>query len=119
MSVCHIEIPSPDLDANIDFYLKVFPWHIDTQVIEEGYVHFRAGDMSGGFDQSLRPSADGVCVVIHVEDIVETLGEIVEAGGSVIQEKTELKANQGSYAYFADPCGNRLGLFQDRLVRQG
>ncbi|MBC8448543.1 MAG: VOC family protein [Chloroflexi bacterium] len=47
-----------------------------------------------------------------VDDIETTLKKVAELGGKVTIPKAPLGAGYG--AYFADPSGNLLGLYEDR-----
>ena len=110
-TITHIEIPAPDIDKAKDFYSKVFGWQVEVMP-DKTYAMFRIGDSNsgGGFDTSTKPAAEkvGPGIVIDVEDINSKLEEIKNAGGKVIQEKTEIPGGYGFYARFQDSNGNHL-----------
>lgn len=71
----------------------------------------------GGFWSRLVDQPLGIIVYIVVEDIEATLAKIVAAGGKVVDGKIP----QGSayMAFFADPSGNILGLWEEPGLTQG
>lgn len=116
-----IEIRTHDIHATADFYEALFGWKIlqKTQAEDSAVWIFDTGDQPrlenlrrGGF--WLRPDEEalGVVVYIVVNDIDSTLQRIVELGGKVIGQK--IPAGSGQAAYFTDPGGNLLGLYQDK-----
>jgi predicted enzyme related to lactoylglutathione lyase len=108
-SICHIEIPAPDLAKAMTFYATVFGW--ETQAFSGGYAIFRDGVTGGGLDKGMPVGAGGAVPVIACEDIPEKMAEIEAAGGAEVQGKTEIGGGMGYYAYFRDPNGNRMGIW--------
>jgi predicted enzyme related to lactoylglutathione lyase len=51
-------------------------------------------------------------VTVSVTDIDETLANIKKLGGKVVEKKSPV-GDMGFTAYFADPEGNVIGLWQD------
>ena len=106
-SICHIEIPGPDLGKLEAFYGALFGWTFTAMGDE--YLLFGDGDGGGGgFDPSMPVTDGGAVLVLAVEDIETKLAEIAEAGGEVLSPKTEISGNHGLCAYFRDPCGNKM-----------
>ena len=110
-SICHHEIPSPDLERQQAFYGAVFGWQF-TQM-HPGYVLFSDGLTGGGLDAAAQPSASGAVFVIATEEVSAALERIREAGGTPLTAKAQCGPNtdHGFYAYFRDPCGNRVGVW--------
>ena len=108
-TVCHIEIPAPDLDRVQEFYGEVFGWTFEP--MQEGYVFWRAGSLGGAFDREAAPTAEGIVLVLAVDDIDQKLEEIDNAGGRTLQGTTEIGGGMGFYAYFVDPVGNKMGIW--------
>ena len=106
-----IEIPAPDLDAAVAFYGSVFGWSFE-RLDGAQYVFWSAGALRGAFDPSLKPSLDGVNIVLEVDDIDAKLQEIEAAGGGTLKPRTFISPDFGHYATFRDPNGNRLSLWQ-------
>ena len=51
---------------------------------------------------------------IQTEDIDATLKTIVDLGGKIVREKTDIGNNFGFYAVFEDCCSNQLGLWSEK-----
>ena len=118
--VVHFEIPADDMDRAKKFYGEVFGWQImpydnDTVMVattesseqmqpkEVGAIN---GDISKRSEDFKHPT-----VVIDVESIEEHGKKIEAAGGKSLGPKQEIP-NMGFYAYFQDPEGNVLGLWE-------
>lgn len=112
--IVHFEIPVDDPDRAISFYQEVFAWEI-AGFGDMPYWLVRAGDPD-------EPGADGALtargelhvtpvLVAGVEDIDETLHRVEQAAGEVLQGKLPIPG-VGWSAYFKDPEGNTIGVFQ-------
>jgi predicted enzyme related to lactoylglutathione lyase len=51
-------------------------------------------------------------ITIQVGSIDESLKKVEAEGGSTVQPRTEIP-NMGAFAYFKDPEGNTLGLWEN------
>ncbi len=118
--VVHFEIPAGDLASSKEFYQGVFGWNFKEW--DENYMSVMAADSDengesqevGAINGGLQKKSDRAVsptIVVQVSDIDETLKEIQDKGGTVVIEKEQMGEN-GFYAQFNDPDGNRLGLFQ-------
>jgi uncharacterized protein len=122
--VVHFEIPTDDLDRAKDFYGSVFGWRLDsfpmaggeytgvttTSVDEQTQMPTEPGAINGGMvkrDES-RPAP---VITIDVDDIDQSLKEIEAGGGSTVTPRTAIPG-MGAFAYFKDPEGNVLGLWE-------
>ena len=122
--VVHFEIPADDLDRAKSFYGSVFGWQLDTMPMPGGeYTTVRTtpvdektqmptdpGAINGGMmmrdDRTPSP-----VITIDVEAIDISLKEIEAEGGSTVTPRTEIPG-MGAFAYFKDPEGNVLGLWE-------
>jgi hypothetical protein len=109
-NLCHIEIPCTYIPATKEFYGKLFNWTFSP--MNETYEFFDAGNSWGAFDTDAKPSGEGTILVLACDDVEAKLKEIGQAGGEVVQPKTEIAEGHGWYGYFKDPSGNRLGVWQ-------
>src|SRR5690348_1200422 len=113
--VVHIDIPANDTKGASQFYADVFGWNI-IHAPEFDYHMFQAeGGPGGGFVSTSAPGsldykAGEVIVYINTDDIDASLAAVVAHGGKVLLPKTEIPQN-GWFAFFADPAGNRIGLY--------
>jgi predicted enzyme related to lactoylglutathione lyase len=123
--VVHFEMPFEDSKRMAQFYTKAFGWK--TKDLGEemgGYVTASTGDtdehgmiknpgmINGGFflkkpDWPMQyPS-----VVIAVDDIVESIKIVNDAGGEVLGEPIDIPGI-GMYVSFVDTEGNRASMLQ-------
>jgi predicted enzyme related to lactoylglutathione lyase len=122
--VVHFEIPADDVERAKGFYGAVFGWQLDTQPIGEGeytsvvttaidpetYAPTEPGGINGGM---MRRSADtpSPVITVGVEDIDRSLKEVEANGGTVVTPRTPIP-DMGAFAYFKDPEGNVMGLWE-------
>ncbi len=115
-----IEIRTPDPTAAMSFYQQVFGWMVADRQEAGGLevVLFDTGGeprlenlRRGGLYQLAPGQAPAVVVYIRVPSIEETLQKVVAAGGKVVMARLPLPG--GAAAFFADPAGVVLGLYED------
>jgi uncharacterized protein len=120
--VVHFEIPFDDGDRARDFYKQVFDWSlqpmpefdytgISTGPAGEDGMPSEPGYIGGGMSKRDGPYSHPV-VVMAVDDIDETMKVIEKHGGSQAIPKMAV-GEMGFAAYFNDPEGNVLGLWQN------
>ncbi len=109
--VCYLEIPSTDVARSATFYGDVFGWPMRRR--GDGALAFddTVGQVSGSFVPG-RPAdtTPGLLVHVMVADVATILDAIVAAGGSVVRPVDP--DDHEVYAWFADPDGNVLGVYQ-------
>jgi predicted enzyme related to lactoylglutathione lyase len=114
--VQHFEIPADDVGRAREFYSRVFgwtyeEWDADTLMILPGGAEGETGVIGG--DMYKRDKPEPPTVVVTVDSIEDSLDAIVKAGGTPLGEIQPL-GDTGRYAYFTDPEGNRIGLWDDK-----
>ncbi len=110
--ICHIEIPSVNLDRVSKFYGTVFGWE-SNYVKEMDYSMWKAPQgVNGGFSKQLKaaPKDSGVLFYIEVTDIEVSLKNIETSGGKMVRAKTSIPGI-GHFAIFKDTEENDIGLF--------
>lgn len=121
--VVHFEIPADDRDRAVDFYASVFDWDIEempfeddvytsaiTSPLDDEYMHEEPGAINGaiiGRDDVITAPI----LTIGVPSIDDHVEKIEAGGGSVVVPKGEVP-DMGYYAYFEDPDGNVVGLWE-------
>ena len=123
--VVHFELPAEDRDRMADFYIKVFGWHankfgpemgyyvtVETTETDENRMIKNPGAINGG----LYPKNEAIgavypSLVIAVDDINDHTRQIVEAGGKLLGEPTDIPG-VGKFVSFEDTEGNRLSILQ-------
>jgi predicted enzyme related to lactoylglutathione lyase len=122
--VVHFEIPADDLDRAKTFYGSVFGWQLQTMPMAGGeyttivttpvdgqtQIPTEPGAINGGMMQrdALTPAP---VITIDVEAIDDALKQIEAEGGTTITPRTAIPG-MGAFAYFKDPEGNVLGLWE-------
>lgn len=121
--VVHFEIPFDDAERAKAFYAETFGWqimsmpemgyHLCTTVeLDENRMPKEPGAINGGM-MSREYGLKNPVIVINVDDINDALSRVRNQGGAVVREPIEV-AEMGWAAYFTDPEGNVLGLWQSR-----
>jgi uncharacterized protein len=109
--VTWFEISTGDAKAARAFYAKLFGWNL--QVLEEAdYALVDTGvedAIGGGIGQAQGPNQ--VIFYIEVDDPQAYLDRIEQAGGKTVVPVTEVPG-MVTFAQFADPQGNVVGLFK-------
>ena len=119
--VVHFEIPFEDGDRARGFYADVFGWNImnmpemnytmvSTGPTDEQGPPSEPGFINGGMLQRDAPVGSPV-IVVDVEDIDGSLEKIEKLGGTTVLAKQAV-ADMVFSAYFKDPEGNLMGLWQ-------
>jgi uncharacterized protein len=120
-SVVFFELPADDLERAKNFYEKVFNWKITHNPGLDIYMlGTAASDQRGRSSEpgtinglmAMRRNADStICITIEVADIESAIASLKKYGGRITQEKNEIP-RVGYAAYFKDPEGNTVQLFQ-------
>ena len=119
--VVHFEIPADDVERARQFYREAFGWQLQPMP-EMGYTLVQTtptgdqgptepGAINGGMMQRHDPLST-VIVVIDVDDIDTALKTVEELGGTVVRQRMPI-GDMGHAAYFRDPDGNVVGLWQN------
>jgi uncharacterized protein len=111
--ICYLELPSRDIDESSSFYHTVFDWIVRRR--DDGSIAFDDGvnEVSGTWRTDRKPATEvGLLVHIMVDDIQVSIQKIIEHGGTIVQP-VGMDAPEIT-AWFRDPSGNVLGLYQHR-----
>ena len=119
--VVHFEVPFDDGDRARSFYKEAFGWQV-MEMPEMGYTIVstgpsgdqgptEAGYIGGGMLARQQAATSGSVIVIDVDSIDETLQRIDGMGGSTVVGRTPV-GDMGFAAYFTDPEGNVVGLWE-------
>ena len=93
------------------FFTTVFGWKIES---DPQYDYGQVSDKDSGIGGGIGPSQAGtnsVTFYIEVPDLAAYLRKIEAAGGRTIMAPTVVSATT-SFAQFADPAGNVVGLYK-------
>src|SRR5258708_28908152 len=109
--ICYIEIPADSIKESSAFYGTVFGWNIRTR--GNGHIAFDdgIGEVSGVWVLGRKAATEpGLLVSIMVDSLAETIGKIVVNGCKIIKEMPINDTER--IAWFTDPAGNVIGLYQ-------
>lgn len=119
--IVHFEMPYEDEERATKFYGDLFGWQVMPMpgmgytIVMTGPTDQESGPTEPGFINGGLFKRDepgrGPNVVIDVEDIDATLAAVEAAGGTTQQAK-EPVGDMGFAAYFTDPEGNLVGLWE-------
>jgi uncharacterized protein len=121
--VVHFEIPSDNVERACKFYSKTFGWKMEpmpgidytlvrtTASTADGRPAL-AGSINGGL--LLRQAlVRAPSVTIHVDSIDRVVKSVEKHGGKLLEPKAPIgDGSIGFAAYFRDPEGNVIGLFE-------
>jgi hypothetical protein len=122
--VVHFEIPADDVERAKRFYGSIFGWQLQdvpgmdytslvtTPVDEQSRLPREPGAINGGLFRRSTDAPSTPVVTIDVDSVDDALKQVEAAGGSVVQPRVELPG-MGAFAYFSDPEGNVLGLWEN------
>jgi predicted enzyme related to lactoylglutathione lyase len=108
----HIEFPADDPQRAMRFYEAVAGWEFSPMEGMPDYWVFRFADgFGGGIGKRGVTTGQVVRDYIEVTSIEDALAAAERTGGSIKEAKSEIPG-MGWFAFFTDPSGNRLGLWQ-------
>jgi uncharacterized protein len=119
--VVHFEIPADDLQRAQSFYREAFGWRLEpvpemsytmvtTAALDDQGMPAEPGAINGGMTLREDPITSPV-VVVSVDDIDGALEQVQALGGKVKRTRTQV-GDMGFSAYFEDPEGNVVGLWE-------
>ena len=113
--IVHLEIPAKNPAAASKFYADLCGWQIKVDPQFDYHQFSAQGGPGGGF-----VVADGenyktgeVLIYVGTDNMDEFLKRVEPCGGKVLGPKVEIPGI-GEYAFFADPSGNRIGVFAEK-----
>ena len=120
--VVHFEIPFDDGDRARSFYKEIFDWQLVTMPEMGGYTLVMSGPstdkgptepgfINGGMLSRDQAATPGPVIVVDVDSIDQSLEKIGGLGGATVVGKTPI-GDMGFAAYFKDPEGNVVGLWE-------
>lgn len=122
--VVHFEIPADDVERAKTFYGSVFGWQLQTMpmgesdytivmttpVDEQSQLPTEPGAINGGMMTRSERTPSPV-ITVDVDSIDDALKQIDSSGGSTVTPRTPIPG-MGAFAYFKDPEGNVMGLWE-------
>jgi predicted enzyme related to lactoylglutathione lyase len=121
-TVVWFEIPVNDMQRAMAFYSELFQVELEAQDFGEVEMAFiPMGDGTKGAGGSLikagdhyTPSHKGTLIYFSCEDVDNELSRLEDAGGEILQPKTQISPEYGYMAMFEDTEGNRIALHSEK-----
>ncbi len=112
--VVHFEIMGKDAKRMQEFYRALFGWSINADnPMNYGVISARGERaIGGGIGQVAENQAPYVTFYVAVDNPQRYLDNVVNMGGRIVIPITEIP-NMVTYAMFADPEGNFVGIIKD------
>lgn len=110
----HFELPVEDQARAAAFYRATFGWQIQQWEGAPYWLATTGADSEPGINGALGLKGENLTVpifVIGVEDLETAMATVQEAGASILVGKSPIPG-VGYSAYFIDPEGNQVGLFE-------
>ena len=110
--ICYIEIPAEDVAKSSKFYADLFGWKLRTR--GDGAVAFddSVGQVSGTWVTGRKAMSNVEMVIYVMVDDIEAASEKVKQCGGKIERECYKDAKE-KFAWFKDPAGNVMGLYQE------
>jgi predicted enzyme related to lactoylglutathione lyase len=126
-SIIHFEIPFTDGERARAFYREAFGWKVqelpemdytmvETGPVGEDMMPSRPGFINGGMFERREPFT-GPVVTVGVDSIDETMARLEALGARAVGRKEQV-GGMGFAAYFTDPDGNVIGLWENASPEQ-
>lgn len=114
--IVHWEISGHDGPKLQSFYAELFDWKIDSNnPMNYGMVRTAdANTINGGIYQCKPTEKPALTFYIHVDDLQKYLDRIGQKGGRTVVPPSPIPGI-GTFAMFADPEGNVVGLFKPNM----
>lgn len=110
--VCYLKIPATDIQISSRFYADVFGWGLRTDAAGSVAFDDGVGEVSGMWVTDRPPMREaGIVISIMVDDAARTEAQLREAGAEVIRP-LDPRASE-KIAWFRDPGGNLMGIYQE------
>ena len=109
--ICYVEIPADDIAKSAAFYSEVFGWNVRKR--GDGHLAFDDGinEVSGTWVTGRKKHSEaGFILSIMVDSVAETVKKITDHGCPIIKQMN--LSEHEIIAWFNDPAGNLLGLYQ-------
>lgn len=116
--IAFFEIPVTDFYQSVNFYQAIFGGELMVAEYsnEKMACFVQDGQTVGAISYApdFKPSEQGVLIHFNCEDIDWSIQQVLKHGGRITVPKTKIQAEgKGYFAVFADPAGNRIGLYAD------
>lgn len=110
--VVYFEIACQDRPKTEAFYAELFDWELKPDAMSTG-VTAGEGGIGGHIVAFGHEPLRQTIFYVNVEDLQATLDQAQKLGGKTLVPPVEIPGNRGSFAWFADPEGNTIGIYRN------
>jgi predicted enzyme related to lactoylglutathione lyase len=109
-TICHFEIGCRDRVKTKEYFSQLFDWKVE----DAGPAIFiQTGDGVGGHISALGHEPHNYTIFyVKVDDVKTYLDKATALGGKMLVPPVAIPT--GTFAWFADPEGNTIGLWQEK-----
>ena len=111
-SICHFEIGCRDDAKTKEFFSQLFDWKME-QVGPATMIR-TGGDVGGHITALGHEPYNYTIFYVKVDDVKAYLEKATSLGGKMVVPPVAIPG--GIFAWFADPEGNTIGLFQEQTL---
>ena len=113
--ICYLEIPAVDPRQSATFYENVFGWNIRHRDTPRPSFDDATGNVGGAWVTGREIGREPTLLpYIWVDNIDATLAQVAAHGGLIVASpRCDSPGNAPWIAFFRDPAGNLLGLYQE------
>ena len=111
--VVHFEIGCRDKTKAGEFYSQLFDWKVTPSGAAARIDTGGAGGVNGHFTALGHEPHNYVTVYVLVDDLQAYLDKAQALGGRTLVPPVQIPG-AGSFAWFADPDGNAIGLWKEK-----
>lgn len=111
--VIRFDIGCKDKAKTVSFYEKVFGWSSKTAQFNTEIETGGGKGIDGAITALGHEPHNYVMIYMEVDDVADACDRIKAEGGTVTIGPVEIPGNGGKFAWFNDPEGNLLGVFEN------
>jgi predicted enzyme related to lactoylglutathione lyase len=110
--VIHFEIGCRDIGKTSDFFAKLFGWQMQSMGPAAMINTGAASGIQGHISSLGHEPHNYTTFYVQVDDVKGYLDKVAGLGGKTLVPPVEIPT--GTFAWFADPEGNAIGLFKPK-----
>lgn len=107
LHINYVEFLATDLEAIRSFYSEAFGWTFTSY--GPNYIAFADSGIEGGFEKTDKAIVNGALVVLHTQDLEQSLEVVKKCGGEIVVDIFSFPG--GRRFQFKDPSGNELAVW--------
>lgn len=110
--VVHFEIGCSDMGKTADFFKRLFDWEVQAMGPATMINTGASGGIQGHISSLGHEPHHYTIFYVKVDDVQTYLDKAAALGGKTLVPPVQIP--MGTFAWFADPEGNTIGLWKDK-----